>query len=294
MKSLVSTVRAAAKSKVLRLATGGLFASLLSAYAWAYPTWDEPTDTGSQADCPYYISHSDASCLHGWWDNTPPASTGVAGGSTWGLQSQCSDWGSVYGRVRIPNDKYGYRLTSSSKKRGYALYRNVSSIKCCPTKGELCHKSQVKKLSGKIKVWNDSTNRYDRVEVRTHGQRYAYCAANPDTIYCEHNLDGDAFTTPVCSNEQGSCTVDDCTSGWNDSDASDDCTTPTFRVGFGDVGDGNKPWCNIETSITCTKPSGSTISGYTNFKFYVSDMADLQFCGSDVIGESRLTTDEDC
>ena len=36
----------------------------------------------------YRISHRNTGCMHAWWDNTPPWSTGVAGGSTWGAQQQ--------------------------------------------------------------------------------------------------------------------------------------------------------------------------------------------------------------
>ena len=42
-------------------------------------------------------AHSTTSCLNAWWDNSPPASSGVAGGSTFGAQSQCADWGDIFG-----------------------------------------------------------------------------------------------------------------------------------------------------------------------------------------------------
>ena len=196
-KTMSSTVRTfakfaaavpASKLRIFQAVLASLFLSLLATAAYGYATWDEPTDESSAADCPYFINHKDASCLHGWRDNTPPMSTGVAGGSTWGVQSQCPDWGSVYGRVRLNNGwRWGYKLTSSSKKRGYDGLLNVESIRCCPSKGELCHKTQVKKYDGYIKIWNDSSNDYGYVDVSTTEKRQEFCSngTNRTGVYCK-------------------------------------------------------------------------------------------------------------
>ena len=50
------------------------------------------------------MDHTLVNCLHGWWNNSPPASSGVAGGSTFGVQSQCSEYGTVVASVDIIND----------------------------------------------------------------------------------------------------------------------------------------------------------------------------------------------
>ena len=203
-----------------RFAGAGMGALLLSALlaagtAFAGATFDTPTDRGTSVDCWHGVFHQNASCLHGWWDNSPPASTGVALGSTWGVHSQCGDWGTVYGRVRTATQsvggyEYGYLLEDSDKKRGNARFSDVLNIKCCPEKGELCHKSQVRALNGKIKIWDDSSNEYVRVDVSTREKRQEFCRQYRDGVYCRNNLSGDAISgNPYnCGNHY--CTVDDC------------------------------------------------------------------------------------
>lgn len=160
---------------------------------------------------------------------------------------------------------------------------DVVSISCCANESEICHKSQVEKnAQSRIKVYSGTGTTYNYVNVSTYVDRYNYCADNADSLYCENNPEGDAFAPLTCGDHD--CTASDCDDGWDDSDASDDCTDPTFSVGVGDLGDGAGGWCQIDTKTTCTYPNGGTI-GFSGHRFYVSDMADLRFFPDNGTGE---------
>ena len=229
------------------------------------------------------------SCLSVWWDNKPPASTGHAFGSTYGAQSHCSDYGTVVAHIDMKGtaDEH-FVLDGSSKQRGDDNWHDVRSITCCANASEICHKSQVKKnAQGNNKVYSGTGTTYNLVSVSTHADRFNYCAANADSVYCEENPEGDAFQPLSCGTYD--CTVSDCDDGWDDSDAADDCTEPTFVVGMGDLGGGTAAWCRLDTQTNCTYPNGSTI-GFSGQMFYVTDMDDLVFCPEGDTGQ-RLKVD---
>ena len=255
-----------ALAKGARLAGSGMGALFLSAVlaaglAFAYATWNDPTDTAVGLGCDYAIDHSEASCLHGWWDNTPPASTGVAGGSTWGVQSQCGAWGSVYGRVRTGgNWERGYLLTNSDKKRGYDWTDNVNNIKCCPSKGELCHKSQVRARDGVIEVWNGSS--YDSVDVGTKEKRQHFCAQleNRDGVYCRNDLSGDAMETNAYNCGDHYCDAGDCRWHFEQSRAYGTCRgedgdeEPAYEIA---ATDGSSQTCTV--TAQCKEDFGAVV-----------------------------------
>ena len=232
---------------------GALFLSamLAAGTAFAYPTWNSPSEsTSGSLDCTGAIKHSDASCLHGWWDNTPPASTGVPGGSTWGMQNRCGDWGTVFGWVEKQGTDYGYRMPDWGKKRGYAWFHDVRNIKCCPEKGELCHKSQVKALSGKIKIWDDSSNEYVRVDVSTTEKRQHFCSQwkYRTGVYCRNDLSGDAMDARAYNCGNHYCNADDCQWHFEESSAYETCqgedgeTAPTYSIS---ATDGSGQTCTV-------------------------------------------------
>ena len=259
----------AALSRGARFAGAGLGAMLLSALlaagpAFAGATWNSPTDSGYSVDCRHGVLYQNASCLHGWWDNTPPISTGAVGGSTWGMQNMCGDWGSVYGRVKLhynawDNREHGYLMENSDKKRGYSRYVDVHDIKCCPEKGELCHKSQVRALSGKIKIWDDSSDEYVRVDVSTREKRQHFCrqGENRSGVYCRNNLSGDAISGNVYNCGNHYCTADDCEWHFEQSEAYETCQgedgdiEPTYTIS---ATDGSSQTCTV--SATCRRAQG--------------------------------------
>lgn len=221
MNSIVQAAFARRTKIGIKAVAAGAGAFLLSAVLAAglafAATFDDPTDVSSWIRCDSGINHTGASCLHGWWNNSPPISTGVALGSTWGSQNKCGDWGTVYSRVdtnRVGGRDLGYLLRNWSKKRGNDSFDDVRNIKCCPYKGELCHMSQVKALDGKIKVWNADSGGYDRVDVSTKAKRVEFCKvrANRKGVYCRNNLSGDALDGVAYNCRQGTtyCTVEDC------------------------------------------------------------------------------------
>ena len=112
----------------------------------------------------YRISHGNLECVSAWWDNTPPASTGVAGGSTYGAENKCSDFGDIVANIDLKNvgDRH-FHLNSSSKERGRSSYHNVRDITCCVDKSDFCYKQQVEKDNGKIKVWSGTGTTMDTV-----------------------------------------------------------------------------------------------------------------------------------
>ena len=267
----------AALSRGARFAGAGLGAMLLSALlaagpAFAGATQNTPTDAGYSVNCRYGVLYQNASCLHGWWDNTPPVSTGVVGGSTWGMQNRCGDWGSVYGRVKVEYNTWDYRergylMENWDKKRGYSLNVDVHDIKCCPEKGELCHKSQVRALSGKIKIWDDSSNEYVRVDVSTREKRRHFCrqGENRSGVYCRNDLSGDAMDGHAYNCGDHYCTVDDCEWHFEQSDAYKTCQgyngnqAPTYTIS---ATDGSSQTCTVAARCVYSDVENSRTGAY--------------------------------
>ena len=66
----------------------------------------------------YKVHKDNAGCLSAWWDNSPPASSGVAGGATFGMRSNCSNYGTVVTHIDVQDSgDYHIHLTTGSRKR---------------------------------------------------------------------------------------------------------------------------------------------------------------------------------
>ncbi len=177
------------------------------------------------------ISHSDSDCLHGWWDNTPPASTGVAFGSTWGAQSSCSQYGQVIAHVDlISTIDMHFHLWTSDKERDKVSGHDVRDISCCMQKSALCLKNEVEADDdGYIRHYTGTGKVFRRLSVATHQQRYDHCQDHSDSIYCTQNPSGDAHDEPEAeaAPELPAESLQHCYDNWEQSEAytSDDCTS---------------------------------------------------------------------
>ena len=199
----------------------------------------------------YRVSHSDSDCMHAWWDNTPPASSGVAGGATYGMRSYCSKYGDLEVNVEFAvwTDPE-YTLSNPYKVRGKLTGpSDVRGIACCINESDLCYKQQVKKKNGKIKVWTGTGTTMKDKNVRTHAKRYAYCSENRNSIYCVNDPDGDAFIDPNnCGDHL--CTAADCQTAFEASDAYEQCQSygntvvadPTYSIS---ATDGSSQTCTV-------------------------------------------------
>ena len=197
------------------------------------------------AACPpsYRIKHSDSSCIHGWWDNSPSSS---CWGTKGGAQSSCSSYGDITVNVDIKNaDDIEVELTSSNKWR----YRNCTvdtrQISCCMDESDLCMKSQVEEENGWIEHYDSSDNAFDFKRVSSHEYRYKYCAEHPTSVYCENDPKGDAFTAPLLCDGQ-TCALSDCRTNWRQSPADRKCNSEVIVFDDSDVFSPNctiGAWC---------------------------------------------------
>lgn len=162
------------------------------------------------------ISHSDVDCMHAWWDNSPPVSAGVGAGSTYGVESYCSEWGTVVANIDIKNAEdrhvHMYNIGRWTAKVSHHDIRNIS---CCIDDSDLCYKNQVRPKDGQDQIahitvsgssWTSTS-----VKVDTHWKRYDFCQQNPSYIYCTANVSGDVWNkpdTPRCA-EDNSCSCGD-------------------------------------------------------------------------------------
>ena len=181
---------------------------------------------GGACSSSYRQHHRSAGCLHAWWDNSPPPSTGVVGGSTYGARSYCGDYGTVIAHIDLRGGlDENFLLNRGGRIRGRSGTNKVRNISCCMNESDLCHKQQVEARNGIIKVYTGSGTTTRDVDVSTHAKRYEFCQDNEDTIYCEVDPEGDAFTTPdppTCEDDPSACTVDDCRDNWGQSEASEE------------------------------------------------------------------------
>ena len=256
---------------------------LVPSSAFAHGGTDtQQAHVGGGCNSQYKVSHGDSDCLAAWWDNTPPASTGHAGGSTFGAKTEndCDDYGEVRAHIDMLNtgDTH-FHLTDSSKYRGYLDFNNISGISCCINESDLCYKQQVEKNSrGRIKVWTGTGTTMEKVNVRTHAKRYAYCSEFPDSIYCVNDEDGDAFIDPNnCGDHL--CTVADCQTAFEASDAYEQCQSD----GFTDVAD---PTYSISatdgSSQTCTVTANCWLGHKWSNSAYVSHSFHAKTISADV------------
>ena len=225
----------------------------------------------------YRISHKDTGCMHAWWDNTPPWSSGVAGGSTWGAQNKCADYGAMKANIDLVNgvDQH-FHMSNGDKKRGNDGVFNIRDIACCLDKSDLCWKWSVEPQDGKIKVWTGSNANYQWVDVSTHSERYKFCADKSDHVYCNDDPEGDAFTVPEVRCDGSRCNARDCMSKYHDLDsaASNACAMSNVRYSDG--------ICTFDTTCDISLLGKPGVVGYDeDFDIFIHDMDEIRLCAND-------------
>ena len=210
----------------------------------------------------YRISHRNTGCMHAWWDNTPPWSSGVAGGSTWGAENKCANYGGMKANIDVINggDQH-FHMSNGDKKRGRSGSQNIRDIACCLDKSDLCWKWSVDEQDGKIKMWTGTGTDYRWVDVSTQLDRYKFCSEKPDNVYCDVDPEGDAFTVPtavMCGDDE--CEKIDCLKTFGKTGVSNDCAIYNL-----DYEDGLCIW-----TASCTMNGNTTIA--EDFEIFIDDI----------------------
>ena len=226
----------------------------------------------------YQISHRDTECMHAWWDNTPPVSTGHALGSTYGARNLCVNYGAMKATIDLASgsDEH-FHMSNGDKKRGWDDDRNIKDIACCLNQSDLCEKQQVEPVENRIKHYTTSPpnkNDYRYVRVDTHKRRYNHCKDNPNSIYCEHDPEGDAFTEPLLC-DGNSCTVYHCWSGWNESRANNSCDNESMELRDSDI---FRPRCRVSASC----PDDNDVSHDVTATYDMDTMPTLKNCDAEI------------
>ena len=99
------------------------------------------------------MTHQDAECLHGWWDNNPwPAK------STFGVRvkNDCHLWGTVVAKIDLASctDKT-WHLNNTDRRRGKEAC-TVNCIYCCKDVGDLCNRSDLVTIEECTNQWDNS------------------------------------------------------------------------------------------------------------------------------------------
>ena len=280
------------KARFIVVALAGLLVSaLLAGQASAYEFWAVDSACGHGHRISAGSADWDANCLSAGWDNTPPFSSGVAGGSTHWVRSNCSQYGVVYVSV----DAIDYldskiKLTDSAKFEDKHWTNNVRDIACCINHGDnLCFKRQIegdwiKHVTVSGGSWSDTW-----VDVRTQKKRYNFCQDNPDDIYCKVDPQGDAHVTPPplnCGDHY--CTAGDCEWRWERSSASETCMGrlwPGWNMTIS-AEEGESQTCTVTTECNTgaikwydeNQSGGEWIYDDATFSAEVLDMDDLHNC----------------
>ena len=124
---------------------------------------------------------------------------------------------------------------------------------------------------GKIEHYDSSDNSWDWARVDTHKRRYEYCEDYEDSIYCEVDPEGDAFTDPTLCDGQ-TCVASHCSSYWADSNADDRCHNESMTF------DGSEVWyprCTVTAS--CRNDDGTLFYSTGNEAPYRMD--EMEYCG---------------
>ena len=163
----------------------------------------------------YRISDDDATCLKSEFENRGTHGI-VGGGASYGAHNSCH----AYGKLVVSIDIKGGDDIKGTLRKGFLGWltgetssnRHIREITCCIDKSDLCFKEQVE-ASDSGKVYHVVHPTYTWVSVATHQQRYDFCQANPDYIYCTVDPKGDALQNPATmpGDCDGSpCTIQDC------------------------------------------------------------------------------------
>ena len=135
-----------------------------------------------------------------------------------------------------------------------------------------------KNSGGRIKVWTGTGTTMETVNVRTHAKRYAYCSANPDSIYCVNDLDEDAFTVPtlVCgpSGNRRECRASDCNWAFNHAEnefVDDYCTLDSYGYEDG--------FCTLDATCSSESGGGGVLTQASTEIFLRHIKKKLEVCG---------------
>ena len=232
------------------------------------------------------VSHSFATCLHGWYSNnynwSPP-------GYKHTVENKCPEYGTVIASVDVQGGSdWKWTLTNGDKETDYRLGK-TNAITCCADKSDLCYRSEVERIGSYIMKYAGSGTTYTYVNVDTHEKRYQFCQSNPDNIYCEVDPEGDANRASLpfnCGNHY--CNVGDCEWNWNRSSASETC-----NLGFADSSmsisaeDGSSRTCTVvvkcQAYINWIDPDDSSrgghwVYGWNDFSAQTWQMDELHNC----------------
>ena len=258
----------------------------------------------------YRIPTSEATCLSASFNNSYNASNM---GYYYSVSTQCGDYGTVVVRAdRISSGDTMANLTAeSSEDSGYANAKH-RPFTCCLDQSDLCYKNQVEADSrGRITVVENSNGTVTAgwATVSTHQQRYDFCQDNPNNIYCTNDPSGDANTDPnaecnedtdpPCNCGDHYCKVEDCTSAYEESQASDSCTNDMFSDHSMSISttNGSSQDCTMEGQCMARietvnrdpePPYQRWVWDDVEITTDVENMDDLRNCGG------ALTTDASC
>ena len=251
--------------------------------------------------------HTYATCLTASWDNSA--------GPSYAIQNNCSSYGNVDVRITTSGDNirdYIWILTDGNTHTYTLTSGSITGAYCCFDQSDLCHKNQVEADSrGRIRqiYYEGSESGFNLIDVSTHQLRYDFCQANSDDIYCTVDPSGDANTDPnaecnedtdpPCNCDDHYCKVEDCTSAYENSQASDSCTNDMFSNHSMSISatNGSSQNCTMEGQCRARietvnrdpePPYQRWVWDDVEITTDVENMDDLRNCGG------ALTTDASC
>lgn len=129
------------------------------------------------------IDHSDAECLHGWWDNNSWPRE-----STFGAQNLCPDWGTVVAKVDIAGTSdRTWHLANADKRRGRTSF-TVRDIYCCKDLADnFCDKTDLVSVASCTDQFEDSEAADDCVLDGNPTVNNTHCVFD---LTCEYTADG--------------------------------------------------------------------------------------------------------
>ena len=141
-------------------------------------------------------SNVETQCANMGWTNK-------TGGTFHYAKNECIQYGDLV--VTVNQKKFidgHYHLDNSTKKYTTVIVTNVRDMNCCADRSDLCLRQEVEASdAGFISRWTGEGLTYADHDVSTHEKRYKHCQDYSDSIYCEVDPSGDAFTAPRCTED---------------------------------------------------------------------------------------------
>ena len=104
-------------------------------------------------------------------------------GTRGGVQSDCSQYGTVVAKVDIVTfNDLTINMTTSAQYTYENCAVDTRDISCCIDQSDLCKKSQVEATNGWITHYVSSNNTFASQNVSTHELRYEYCEDNSGSV----------------------------------------------------------------------------------------------------------------